>query len=55
MRQLILIAQTSIDGFVAGVKGEFDNFIGGEENLEFVCSITDEQMPQCLDAFLMNF
>ena len=42
MRQLILIAQTSIDGFVAGVKGEFDNFIGGEENLEFVCSITDE-------------
>jgi len=42
MRQLILIAQTSIDGFVAGVKGEFENFIGGEENLEFVCSITDE-------------
>jgi len=42
MRQLILIAQTSIDGFVAGVNGEFDNFIGGEENLEFVCSITNE-------------
>ena len=41
MRQLTLVAQTSLDGFVAGLKGEFDNFIGGEENLEFVCSITD--------------
>jgi dihydrofolate reductase len=41
MRQLILVAQTSLDGFVAGLKGEFDNFIGGEENLEFVCSIID--------------
>src|SRR4030095_6558863 len=42
MRELNLIAQTSLDGFVAGPKGEFDNFIGGEENLEFVCSITDD-------------
>ena len=41
MRQLNLIAQTSLDGFVAGSKGEFDNFLGGEENLEFVCKITD--------------
>jgi dihydrofolate reductase len=41
MRQLILVAQTSLDGFVAGLKGEFDNFIGGEENLEFVCSLVD--------------
>jgi len=41
MRQLTLVAQTSLDGFVAGLKGEFDNFIGGEENLEFVCSIID--------------
>lgn len=41
MRQLNLIAQTSLDGFVAGLKGEFDNFIGDEENLEFVCGITD--------------
>jgi dihydrofolate reductase len=41
MRKLILIAQTSIDGFVAGPRGEFDNFLGGEENLEFVCSLTD--------------
>jgi len=42
MRKLILIAQTSFDGFVAGPKGEFDNFIGDEENLEFVCSLTDD-------------
>jgi dihydrofolate reductase len=41
MRELTLIVQTSLDGFVAGPNGEFDNFIGGEENLEFVCSITD--------------
>jgi len=41
IRELNLIAQTSLDGFVAGPKGEFDNFMGGEENLEFVCSITD--------------
>jgi len=42
MRKLILVAQTSLDGFVAGPKGEFDNFIGDEENLEFVCSLTDD-------------
>jgi len=42
MRQLTLIVQTSLDGFVAGVNGEFDDFIGGEENLEFVCSLTEE-------------
>ena len=42
MKQLNAIVQTSLDGFVAGVKGEFDNFIGGEENLGFVCSIIDE-------------
>jgi dihydrofolate reductase len=41
MRPLTLIAQTSLDGFVAGPKGEFDNFIESDENLEFVCSITD--------------
>jgi dihydrofolate reductase len=40
MRDLVLIVQTSLDGFVAGTNGEFDNFIGGEENLEFVCSLT---------------
>lgn len=42
MRELTLIVQTSLDGFVAGPNGEFDNFVGGEENLEFVCSIIDE-------------
>jgi len=41
MRELILIAQTSLDGFVAGPNGEFDNFVGGEENLEFVSNLTD--------------
>ncbi|MEP7375831.1 MAG: dihydrofolate reductase family protein [Chitinophagaceae bacterium] len=42
MRDLTLIVQTSLDGFVAGSNGEFDNFLGGEENLEFVCSLTDD-------------
>ena len=42
MRELTLIVQTSLDGFVAGVDGAFTNFVGGEENLDFVCSITDE-------------
>jgi dihydrofolate reductase len=42
MRKLTLIVQTSLDGFVAGPNGEFDNFRGGEENLEFVCGITED-------------
>ena len=42
MRKLVLIAQISLDGFVAGPNGEFDFFIGDEENLELVCSITNE-------------
>jgi dihydrofolate reductase len=42
MRKLILIVHTSIDGFVAGVNGEFDNFNPSPENLDFVCSLTDE-------------
>ena len=41
MRKLILVAHTSFDGFVAGPRVEFDNFIGGEENLDFVCGLTD--------------
>jgi len=41
MRNLILIAQTSLDGFVAGPGGEFDNFLGGDGNMEFVCTLTD--------------
>jgi dihydrofolate reductase len=42
MRKLILIVHTSIDGFVAGVKGEFDGFNASPENLDFVCELTDE-------------
>ena len=42
MRQINVVVQTSLDGYVAGVKGEFEHFIGGEENLGFVCSIIDE-------------
>ena len=41
MRELNLIAQGSLAGFVAGPSGDFGNFIGGEENLEFVCNLTD--------------
>ncbi len=42
MRELNLIVQTSLDGFVADADGGFENFLGGEENLEFVCSLTDD-------------
>jgi dihydrofolate reductase len=41
MRKLLLLAQISLDGYVSGSDGTFDHFIGGEENLEFVCGITD--------------
>lgn len=49
MRSLDLIVQTSLDGFVAGVNGEFDNFIADEENLGFVCSLIADA-----DAILMG-
>lgn len=49
MRKLIVIAHTSIEGLVAGPKGEFDNFLGGGESLEFVCSVTESG-----DAILMG-
>jgi len=42
MRKLIAIVHTSFDGFVAGPKGEFDNFTPGEESLAFVCSVTND-------------
>ena len=42
MRKLILIAHISLDGFVAGPKGELDDFDKGEENLEFICKLTEE-------------
>jgi dihydrofolate reductase len=41
MRKLILIVHTSLDGFVAGTHGELDGFDPGEENLAFVCQITE--------------
>lgn len=42
MRKLILVVHISLDGFVAGQNGELDGFDAGEENLEFVCRLTDE-------------
>src|SRR3979490_1010853 len=41
MRKLILVAHISLDGFVAGPKGELDDFDKGEENLEFVYKLTE--------------
>ena len=41
MRKLILLVHVSLDGFVAGTKGELDGFPAGEENLEFVCQLTE--------------
>ncbi len=42
MRRLILVAHISLDGFVAGPKGEIDGFDAGEENLQFVCGLTED-------------
>ena len=42
MRKLILVVHISLDGFVAGHKGELDGFDASEENLEFVCKLTEE-------------
>jgi len=42
MRNLILIVHTSLDGFAAGEHGELDGFEPGEENLEFVCKLTED-------------
>ena len=42
MRKLILVVHTSLDGYVAGLQGELDNFPGGEESLEAVCRLTDD-------------
>lgn len=41
MRELILVAHISLDGFVAGPNGELDGFDAGEENLEFVFQLTN--------------
>lgn len=42
MRKLILIVHTSMDGYAAGVDGEFNGFNPSAENLDFVCSVTDD-------------
>lgn len=42
MRKLIVIAHVSLDGFVAGPKGEFDNFTGADESLKYVCRVIDD-------------
>jgi dihydrofolate reductase len=42
MRKLVLVVHVSLDGFVAGLKGELDGFDAGEENLLFVCKLTEE-------------
>lgn len=42
MRKLILVAHTSLDGFVAGQDGGLEGFEAGEENLDFLGSITDD-------------
>src|SRR4029078_5562289 len=41
LRNLSLLAHTSLDGFVAGARGELDDFDVSEENLEFVCTLTE--------------
>ncbi|MFI5187151.1 MAG: dihydrofolate reductase family protein, partial [Chitinophagales bacterium] len=42
MRELILVVHIPLDGFVAGPKGELDGFDASEENLQFVCSLTED-------------
>jgi dihydrofolate reductase len=42
MRKLILLAHISLDGFVASTKRELDDFDVSEENLQFVCSLTEQ-------------
>ena len=41
MKNLVLVVHLSLDGFVAGTTGELDGFEPAEENLEFVCSLTE--------------
>src|SRR6516225_10083468 len=49
MRNLILVVHISLDGFVANAEGGLDGFDAGDENLQFVCSLTEGA-----DAFLMR-
>ena len=41
MRNLVVIVHVSLDGFVAGPNGELDEFEVGDENLAFVCTLTE--------------
>lgn len=41
MRNLVLVVHTSLDGFVASPTGELNGFDAGEENLQFVCKLTE--------------
>lgn len=42
MRKLILIVHVTLDGYVADENGALDNFDQSPENLEFICSLTEE-------------
>src|SRR6516164_4116473 len=42
MRKLVLVAHASLDGFIAGENGSLDGFEASEENLQFVCSLTQD-------------
>ena len=57
MRKLILIAHTSLDGFVAGTKGELDDFQGAAESLDFVnkiCETADAALFGRISYKLLN-
>jgi dihydrofolate reductase len=42
MRKLISVVHASLDGFVAGVNGDFDELVQSPENLDFICGLTDK-------------
>lgn len=41
MKKLISVVHTSLDGFVATKNGDFDEMVQSPENLDFICSVTD--------------
>ncbi|SKC46919.1 dihydrofolate reductase family protein [Ohtaekwangia koreensis] len=42
MRKLISVVHTSLDQFVAGENGDFDELVQSPENLDFICNLTDK-------------